>query len=148
MDSRSILVAVVPILITLVNYAVVRDLLWSIFLGNKSKKSATRIRGEAKWFSRFTQNYMKPYITKYEKDFKLWMVVKRVLLALTVLQAAAFTVMIIMKVPFWIVGVVCAALVVLNAVLFIIMMGETESSDNKQNRKGTPWKYEQPQKKK
>ena len=48
MDSRSILLALLPIGLTLISYAIIRDLLWGIFLGNKSKKTALRIKGEAK----------------------------------------------------------------------------------------------------
>ena len=42
MDGRSILIAFIPVVLTLVNYAIVRDMLWGILLGNKSKKSALK----------------------------------------------------------------------------------------------------------
>ncbi|MBQ5339445.1 MAG: hypothetical protein J6Z40_09810 [Oscillospiraceae bacterium] len=143
MDARSILLAMLPVGITLINYAIIRDMLWGIFLGNKSKKSALKLKGEAKTLDKMTQNYMKSHITKYEKDYKVWTGVKRVMLLLTLAQLIAFTIMIILDVPFWIIAIICGVLVLYNIILFGVMMSKTEGSDNKHDRKGTPWKFEQ-----
>ena len=143
MDARSILIAMLPVGLTLINYAIVRDMLWGIFLGNKSKKSALKLKGEAKTWDKMTQNYMKPHITKYEKEYHVWTGIKRGMLLLTLAQLIAFTVMIILDIPFWIIAIICGVIVLCNVILFSVMMSKTESSDNKHNRKGTPWKFEQ-----
>ena len=143
MDFRSVLLAMLPVGLTLISYAIVRDMLWGILLGNKSKKTALRLKGEAKGFSRFSQRYMKDHLTKYQKDYKTWMTVKLLLVILTVLQIAGFTTMILMDVKFWIVAVVCGVFVLFNIILFMIMMTKTETSTNKRNTKGSPWKFEQ-----
>ena len=143
MDARSILMAFLPVAITLVNYAIVRDLLWGILLGNKSKKSALRLKGEAEPWARLTQNYMTPHITKYIKEFKTWKGMKLALFILTVVQIIGFTLLVVLRKPFWVVVVITAVIVVFNIVVFSIMMNKTESSDNKHNRKGSPWKFEQ-----
>ena len=143
MDSRSILLALLPIGLTLISYAIIRDLLWGIFLGNKSKKSALRIKGEAKGMEKLTQSYMTPHITKYQKDYKTWKLMRTLMLLFAFIQLAGFTVMVITRVPFWIVAIVCGVIVIFNIVLFGIMMSKTQSSDNKHDRKGSPWKYEQ-----
>lgn len=143
MDSRSILLALLPIGLTLISYAIIRDLLWGIFLGNKSKKSALRIKSEAKGMERLTQSYMTPHITKYQKDYKTWKLMRTLMLLFAFIQLAGFTVMVITRVPFWIVAIVCGVIVIFNIVLFGIMMSKTQSSDNKHDRKGSPWKYEQ-----
>lgn len=143
MDSRSILLSLLPVGLTLITYAIIRDLLWGIFLGNKSKKSALRIKGEAKGMEKLTQSYMTPHIKKYEKEYKTWKLMRTLMLLFAVLQAAGFAIMIIMHVPFWIVAIICGVIVVFNIVMFGILMSKTQSSDNKHDRKGSPWKYEQ-----
>ena len=143
MDARSILLAMLPLALTLVNYAIVRDMLWGILLGNKSKKSALKIKGEAKSWDRFTQNYITPHIQKYQKEFKTWKTVKLALFAGTIVQIIGFALLIVLKKPFWLVGVITAVICAVNIVLFGIMMNKTESSDNKHDRKGSPWKFEQ-----
>ena len=143
MDGRSVLLAFLPVVLTLVNYAIARDLLWGILLGNKSKKSALRLKGEAKPWARFTQNYMTPHITKYLKDFKTWKGMKLVLFVLTVVQIIAFTLLVILRKPFLIVVIITIVICVFNIAVFCIMMSKTEASDNKHNRKGSPWKFEQ-----
>lgn len=143
MDARSILLAMLPVGLTLINYAILRDMIWGIFLGNKSKKSALKIKGEAKTWQKMTQNYITPYITKYEKDYKKWKGIKLFTLLFALAQVIAFTILIIRYVPFWIVAIICGVIVLLNVILFSIMMSKTEASDNKHDRKGTPWKFEQ-----
>lgn len=143
MDARSILLAMLPVGLTLINYAIIRDMLWGIFLGNKSKKSALKLKGEAKTWDKMTQNYMKSHITKYEKEYNVWTGVKRVMILLTLAQLIAFTIMIILDVPFWVIAIICGAIVLYNIILFGVMMSKTEGSDNKHDRKGTPWKFEQ-----
>lgn len=143
MDSRSILLALLPIGLTLISYAIIRDLLWGIFLGNKSKKAALRIKSEAKGMEKLTQSYMTPHIIKYQKDYKTWKLMRTLMLLFAFIQLAGFTVMVITRVPFWIVAIVCGVIVIFNIVLFGIMMSKTQSSDNKHDRKGSPWKYEQ-----
>jgi uncharacterized membrane protein len=132
-----------PVGLTLINYAIIRDMLWGIFLGNKSKKSALKLKGEAKTWDKMTQNYMKSHITKYEKEYNVWTGVKRVMILLTLAQLIAFTIMIILDVPFWVIAIICGAIVLYNIILFGVMMSKTEGSDNKHDRKGTPWKFEQ-----
>ena len=143
MDFRSVLLAMLPVGLTLISYAIVRDMLWGILLGNKSKKTALRLKGEAKGFHRFSQRYMKDHLTKYQKDYKTWMTMKVLLIVLAVLQIAGFTFMILKDVKFWIVAVVYGVIIVFNVILFMVMMTKTESSTNKKNTKGSPWKFEQ-----
>ena len=68
---------------------------------------------------------------------------KLALFILTVLQIIGFTLLVVLRKPFWVVVVITAVIVVFNIVVFSIMMNKTESSDNKHNRKGSPWKFEQ-----
>ena len=68
---------------------------------------------------------------------------KHILLLLTLAQVIAFTVLIILDVPFVIIAIICGVIVLFNGSLFSVMMSKTEASDNKHNRKGTPWKFEQ-----
>ena len=143
MDGRSILLAFLPVVLTLVNYAIARDLLWGILLGNKSKKSALKLKGEAEPWARLTQNYMTQHITKYLKDFKTWKGMKLMLFVLTVLQIIGFTLLVVLRKPFWVVALITGIICVFNIVIFSIMMSKTEASDNKHNRKGSPWKFEQ-----
>ena len=143
MDARSILLAMLPIAMTLVNYAIVRDLLWGILLGNKSKKSAQKLKDAAKGWEKFTQNYMTPHITKYQKEYKTWKTMKLALCILTIAQLIGFTLLVVLRQPFWLVIVITCVIVAFNLVLFGIMMNQTETSDNKHNRKGSPWKFEQ-----
>ena len=145
MDSRSILLSLLPVGLTLITYAIIRDLLWGIFLGSKSKKAATRIKGEQTGFQRFTQSYIGPLLTRYEKDFKTWMLLKRIVFSV-IAQVVAFVLLIaVFKVKFWIVAIICGVIVLLNVILFTVMMNKTTTSDNKHNRKGSPWKFEQKQ---
>ena len=143
MDARSILLAMLPVGLTLINYAILRDMIWGIFLGNKSKKSALKLKGEADGWQRFTQEYMTPHITKYLKDYKKWRGIKVFTLVFTIAQVVAFVLLILCKVKFWIIAIICGVIVLFNIVLFSLMMSKTEASDNKHNRKGTPWKFEQ-----
>lgn len=146
MDSRSILLSLLPVGLTLITYAIIRDLLWGIFLGSKSKKTATRIKGEQTGFQRFTQSYIGPLLTRYEKDFKAWMLLKRIVFFSVIAQVVAFVLLIaVFKVKFWIVAIICGVIVLLNVILFTVMMNKTTTSDNKHNRKGSPWKFEQKQ---
>ena len=55
----------------------------------------------------------------------------------------AFIVLIALRTPFWVVVVITSAICIFDIVLFSIMMSKTEASDNKHNRKGSPWKFEQ-----
>ncbi len=143
MDARSILFAMLPVGLTLINYAILRDMIWGIFLGNKSKKTALKIKGEAKTWQKMTQNYMTPYITKFQKNYKLWKGIKLAMLIFALVQVIAFTIMIIRYVPFWVIAIICVVITLMNVVLFGAMMTNTESSDHKHDRKGTPWKFEQ-----
>lgn len=145
MDPRSILLAMLPVGMTLINYAIVRDLIWGIFLGNKSRKTADKIKAEQSFMSKWTQGYIKPLLEKYQKEYAVWTGVKRVTFILAIAQVIAFTVMIILKVLFWVVAIVCGAIALWNIVLFIIMMNRTAVSDAKVDRKGAPWEFEQGQ---
>ncbi|MBR6419406.1 MAG: hypothetical protein IKS42_03645 [Oscillospiraceae bacterium] len=148
MDGRSILLALIPVGFTLVNYAIVRDMIWGIFLGSKSKKTAQKIKDEQSFMQKWTQSYIKPLLTKYEKEYAVWTGVKRATFFLTVAQVIAFIVMIALKVPFWIVAIVCGVIALANVILFIVMMNRTATSDNKTDRKGSPWEFEKPEHKK
>lgn len=145
MDGRSILLALIPVGFTLVNYAIVRDLIWGILLGSKSKKSAQKIKDEQSFMQKWTQSYIKPLLTKYEKEYTVWTGVKRAVFFLVIAQVVAFVLMIALKVPFWVVAIVCGAIALLNIILFIVMMNRTAASDNKTDRKGSPWEFEKPQ---
>ncbi|MBQ8923018.1 MAG: hypothetical protein IJ060_12840 [Oscillospiraceae bacterium] len=142
-DFRSVLLAMVAIGLTLISYAIVRDMLWGIFLGNKSKKTALRLKGEAKGFDRISQRYMKPYLTKYQKDYKTWFTIKLLLLCFAILQTALFVWLIIKETAWTKIAIICGVVAVINVILFIVMMSKTESSSNKKNTKGSPWKFEQ-----
>ena len=58
-------------------------------------------------------------------------------------QLIGFALMVVLKVPFWIVAIVCGVIVLVNIVLFILMMKETATSTNKKSTKGSPWRFEQ-----
>lgn len=148
MDGRSILLALIPVGFTLVNYAIVRDMIWGIFLGSKSKKTAQKIKDEQPFMQKWTQSYIKPLLTKFEKEYAVWTGVKRATFILTVAQVIAFIVMIALKVPFWVVAIVCGVIALWNVILFIVMMNRTAASDNKTDRKGSPWEFEKPEAKK
>lgn len=143
MDARSILLAMLPVGLTLINYAILRDMLWGIFLGNKSKKNALKIKGEAKTWQKMTQDYMTPFITKFQNEYKKWKGIKLFMLLFALAQVIAFVILIIKYVRFWIIAIICGVIVLFNVILFGIMMTRTEASDNKHDRKGTPWKFEQ-----
>ena len=145
MDPRSILLAMLPVGMTLINYAIVRDLLWGIFLGNKSRKTADKIKAEQTFMSKWLQSYIPPHLTKYQKEFSKWTVIKRLVFALTIAQIIAFVLMIVLSVPFWIVGIVVGGICLFDVILFIIMMNRTATSDAKTDRKGAPWEFEQGQ---
>jgi len=142
MDPRSILLAMLPVGLTLINYAIVRDLLWGILLGSKSRKTADKIKAEQGFMSKWTQSYIKPNLTKYEKEYSVWTLVKRIVFGLTIAQIIAFVLMIVLGVPFWVVSIVVGAICLFNIVLFIIMMNKTAASDNRTDRKGSPWEFE------
>lgn len=143
MDGRSILLSLIPVGLTLINYAIIRDLLWGILLGSKSQKSAEKIRKEAEGWPKFSQRYIEPHLTKFQKDYKNWMTLKLITALAAILQIAAFILLIfVFKIPFWVVAIICGVIVVLNVVLFAVMMNQTASSTNKESTKGSPWKYE------
>lgn len=142
-DPRSILLALIPVGLTLINYAIIRDLIWGIFLGSKTKKAALRIKSEQTGWQKFTQNYIGPLLSKYQGAFKKWTLIKRIAFFGAVAQVIAFFLMIFFGVQFWIVALVCGVICLVNVVLFIIMMNMTRASDVKHDRKGSPWKFEQ-----
>lgn len=148
MDGRSILLAMIPVGFTLVNYAILRDMIWGIFLGSKSKKTAQKIKDEQSFMNKWTQGYIKPLLTKFEKEYNVWTGVKRVTFALVIAQIIAFVLMIVLGVPFWVVAIVCGVIALWNIILFIVMMNRTAVSDNKTDRKGSPWEFEKPESKK
>lgn len=143
MDARSILLAMLPVGLTLINYAIMRDLIWGIFLGSKKQKSALKHKGEAKGFARFRQTYIEQYLTKYQGEYKKWMGIKLVTFLLTIVQVIGFVVLIICRVPFWIIAIICGVFVLWNIIMFAVMMKETETSTNKKSTKGSPWRFEQ-----
>ncbi|MBR5372771.1 MAG: hypothetical protein IK130_11225 [Oscillospiraceae bacterium] len=144
MDGRSILLAMLPVALTLINYAIIRDLIWGIFLGSKSKKSALKIKAEQKGMAAFRQSYIGAHLKKYEKDYTKWMTIKLCTFIFAIVQLAAFIVLIaVLKLAFWIIAIICAVIIVLNIVLFILMMKETATSTNKKSTKGSPWRFEQ-----
>ncbi len=142
MDARSILLAMIPVGLTLINYAILRDLLWGILLGSKSQKKAEAIRAEAQGWAKFSQRYIEPHLTRFEKDYKNWMNAKVCTAVCTILQIIAFILLIVLKVKFWIIAIICGVIVVLNIVLFSLMMNQTASSTDRESTKGSPWKYE------
>lgn len=143
MDARSVLLAMLPVGLTLINYAIARDLIWGIFLGNKSKKSAAKIKAEQKGWAKFTQNYMTPYIKKYEKEYNGWKIVRSALIIAAIAQLVLFTLLVALDTQFWIVAIICGVIIAANIALFVVMMNQTQPSDNKHDRKGSPWKFEQ-----
>lgn len=143
MDARSILIALLPVGLTLVNYAIIRDLLWGIMLGNKSKKSAEKHRAEAQGWEKFSQRYIAKYLTKYQNDYNQWMRIKLITAVAVIVQVIGFIVMIALHTPFWVVLLISGLIVIANIVLFSIMMSKTATSTNKKSTKGSPWKFEQ-----
>lgn len=143
MDGRSILLALLPVCITLINYSIIRDLIWGIFLGSKSKKTALKIKAEQTGMVRFRQTYIGQHLKKFEKDYKKWMALKLCTFLFSAAQIIAFALMIILNVQFWIVAIVCGVIILADIVLFILMMKETATSTNKKSTKGSPWRFEQ-----
>lgn len=143
MDTRSILLALMVMIFFLINCLILRDLLFGIFLGSKSKKSAAKIKSEQKFFSNLTMRYIKPHLTKYQDAYRKWQIARIINASIAVLSLAAFITMIVTGVEFWIVAILCGVLTIYCAVLFMLMMTQTTTSDNKKNRKGSPWKFEQ-----
>lgn len=142
-DTRSVLLAILVVLFFLINYAILRDLIYGILLGSKSKKTATKIKAEQGFFSKLTMCYVGQYLKKHEQAYKNWQIVTLIHVILTLLALAAYIILIALGTEFWIVAAICGVLTVYNAVLFMVMMSKTTTSDNKTNRKGSPWKYEQ-----
>lgn len=142
-DTRSILLAILVMIFFLINYALLRDLIYGIFLGSKSKKTAAKIKSEQGFWAKLSMNYVGQHLKKYEQAYKSWQIMTLIHAILTVLSLVAFIVLSILGTAFWIVATVCGVLTVYNAALFMVMMSKTTSSDNKTNRKGSPWKYEQ-----
>lgn len=144
MDGRSILLAMLPVALTLINYAIMRDLIWGIFLGSKSKKTALKIRAEQKGMTAFRQTYIRQHLKKFEGDYAKWMGIKTVTFLLAIVQVIAFTVLIVLHASFWpVIVLICAVLAIWNIILFILMMKETATSTNKKSTKGSPWRFEQ-----
>lgn len=142
-DTRSVLLAILVMIFFLINYAILRDLIYGIFLGSKSKKAAAKIKSEQGFWAKLTMSYVGQHLKKYEQAYQNWQRVTLIHAILTVLSLIAFIVLPILGIEFWIVAIVCGVMTVYNAVLFMVMMSKTTSSDNKTNRKGSPWKYEQ-----
>ncbi len=142
-DTRSVLLSILVMIFFLINYAILRDLIYGIFLGSKSKKTAAKIKSEQKFLAKLTMSYVGQYLKKHEQAYKNWQIVTLIHAILTVLSLAAFIVLPILAVKFWIVAILCGVMTVYNAALFMVMMSKTTTSDNKTNRKGSPWKYEQ-----
>ncbi|MDD5946371.1 MAG: hypothetical protein PUC41_01040 [Oscillospiraceae bacterium] len=142
-DTRSVLLAILVMIFFLINYAILRDLIYGIFLGSKSKKTAAKIKSEQGFWAKLTMSYVGQHLKKYEQAYQNWQRVTLIHAILTVLSLIAFIVLPILGIEFWIVAIVCGVMTVYNAVLFMVMMSKTTSSDNKTNRKGSPWKYEQ-----
>lgn len=142
MDARSILLAFLPIGATLINYAIIRDLLWGILLGSKSKKSAEKLRAQATGWNKFSQRYIEVALTKYQKEYKTWMNMKLVTGIGSIVLLVAYILLIVLKVPFWIVLIISLVILAANIVLFVIMMNQTASSTDKKSTKGSPWKFE------
>ena len=144
MDGRSILLAMLPVALTLINYAIMRDLIWGIFLGSKSKKSAAKIKAEQKGMTAFRQTYIGQHLKKYEGEYKKWMGIKLITFLLAIVQVIGFTVLIVLRVSFWpVIVVICAVFALWNIIMFIMMMKETATSTNKKSTKGSPWRFEQ-----
>lgn len=142
MDARSILLAMLPVGFTLVNYAILRDMLWGILLGSKSKKTAEKLCAEQSLIGKWTQGYIGKSIDKYQKQFSVWKLVKQLTFFFAAAQLIAFTLLVILGVPFWIVAIICGAIALIDIVLFIVMMNRTSVSGHNNNRKGAPWEFE------
>lgn len=142
-DTRSVLLAILVMIFFFINYAILRDLIYGIFLGSKSKKTAAKIRDEQSFFAKLTMTYVGQHLKKHEQAYKNWQLVTLIHAILTVASLAAYIVLIALGAEFWIVALICGVMTVYNAALFMVMMTKTTTSDNKTNRKGSPWKYEQ-----
>ena len=69
-DTRSVLLAILVMIFFLINYAILRDLIYGIFLGSKSKKTAAKIRDEQSFFAKLTMTYVGQHLKKHEQAYK------------------------------------------------------------------------------
>ncbi len=143
-DSRTLLLSMLVLIFSLVDYAILRDMMYGILLGSHKKKTADKIVGEQKFFSKFTQKYVGEHITKYEDVYQRWSTVKLVHFIFCVVQLIGFVLLSLFS-PwrFWVVCVVLAVITVYDIVLFGLMMRHTATSDYKKSTKGSPWTFEQ-----
>ncbi|MCQ2434888.1 MAG: hypothetical protein MJ062_06595 [Oscillospiraceae bacterium] len=143
-DSRSLLLAIVAIIFSLVNYAILRDMIYGILLGNHKKKTADKIVSEQNFLQKFTQRYVGSNITRHQAAYAKWINIKLAHFIFCVVQIVGFALVIFMELlPFWIVAIICGVIVIYNLVLFALMMRHTASSDYKKSTKGSPWTFEQ-----
>lgn len=143
-DSRSLLLAILVLIFSLVDYAILRDMIYGILLGSHKKKTADRIVSEQHGFVKFTQRYVGANITRFEKPYHKWVNIKLAQFLLCVVQLVGFGIVIFCNLlEFWVVAILCGVITIYDIVLFSIMMTHTASSDYKKNRKGSPWMFEQ-----
>lgn len=143
-DSRSLLIAILVLVFSLVDYYILRDMLYGILLGSHKKKSADKIISEQPAIKKFTQSFIADHIFKYQDTFAKWRKIKVFQFILCVVQLVGFGIVIFMNLmKFWLVAAICGAITVYDIVLFGIMMSHTASSTLKKNSKGSPWTFEQ-----
>lgn len=143
-NAASFLLALIPVIFSLVNYATLRDMIYGILLGNHKKKSADKIVSEQSFLQKFTQRYVGSHITRYQEAYSKWINVKLGHFIFSIVQIA-FMVLVSLLNPlaFGIVAIICGVLVIYNIVLYALMMRHTATSSLKKTTKGSPWTFEQ-----
>lgn len=143
-DSRSLLIAILVLIFSLVDYYILRDMMYGILLGSRKKKSADKIISEQPFFKKFTQSFIADHIDKYQDTFAKWSKIKLFQFIFCLVQLVAFGLLIFLNlVEFWVIAIICGVIAVYDIVLFSIMMSHTASSTLKKSSKGSPWTFEQ-----
>ena len=143
-DSRSLLISIFVIIFSLVDYAILRDMLYGILLGSHKKKAADKIVSEQSFLSKCTQRYIGKNIVKHEKAFAKWSLIKLIFFIFCIVQIVGLAIVIFANLlSFGVVAIICGVITVADIVLFALMMRHTASSTLKKSTKGSPWTFEQ-----
>ena len=75
-DSRSLLLAIIVVIFSIVNYTILRDMIYGILLGSHKKKTSDKIVAQQKFMQKLTQRYVGANITRHEKAYAKWINIK------------------------------------------------------------------------
>ncbi|MBR3679340.1 MAG: hypothetical protein IKL87_03980 [Oscillospiraceae bacterium] len=143
-DSRSLLLAIIVVIFSIVNYTILRDMIYGILLGSHKKKTADKIVSQQKFMQKLTQRYVGANITRHEKAYAKWINIKLAHFLFCIVQLVGLGLVIFLNLlEFWIVAIICGVIVIYNIVLFGLMMKHTASSTHTKSAKGSPWTFEQ-----